>query len=41
MDYLDPVKVKRHRVLLFTGYIFVTVAIVITSLILAQQANNC
>lgn len=38
MDYLDPKKIKRHRLLLFTGYLFIAVAIVMTSLVLVYQA---
>lgn len=38
MDYLDPKKEQRHRIILFTGYILVAVAIVIATLILLYQA---
>ncbi len=34
MDYLDPQKQFRHRIILFVGYIFVAVAITIATLIL-------
>jgi hypothetical protein len=40
MDYLDPKKMKQHRTLLFTGYILVSFAIVMTGLILLQQATK-
>ena len=38
MDYLDPKKEARHRVLLFTGYAFIAVAIGLTSMVLLYQA---
>lgn len=38
MDYLDPKKEARHRILLFVGYILVGVAIVIGTLVLLYQA---
>lgn len=38
MDYLDPKKQSRHRLVLFVGYLFVGVAIVIASLVLLYQA---
>lgn len=38
MEYLDPKKQARHRILLFTGYIFIAVAIVIATLVLVYQA---
>jgi hypothetical protein len=38
MDYLDPKKEARHRVLLFVGYILIGVAILIGTLVLLYQA---
>lgn len=38
MDYLDPKKQARHRVILFTGYIFIGVAVAISTLILVYFA---
>lgn len=38
MDYLDPKKQFRHRIILFVGYILIAVAIVIAALILLYQA---
>lgn len=38
MDYLDPKKQARHHIILFTGYILIAIAIVITTLILVYQA---
>lgn len=40
MDYLDPAKQARHRIILFTGYILITIAIVTGALILANQASG-
>jgi hypothetical protein len=40
MDYLDPKKQQRHRILLFTGYILIGVAILISVLILKYLANG-
>jgi hypothetical protein len=38
MDYLDPKKQFRHRVILFVGYVCVAIAIVIAALVLLYQA---
>lgn len=38
MDYLDPHKELRHRIILGVGYVLVAVAIVIATLILLYQA---
>ena len=38
MDYLDPKKQSRHRVILLVGYCVIAVAIAITTLILVYQA---
>jgi hypothetical protein len=38
MDYLDPQKDFRQRVVLFTGYVLVAVAIAMTTLVLLQLA---
>jgi hypothetical protein len=38
MDYLDLKKDQRHRIVLFTGYILITVAIAIATLILVYNA---
>lgn len=38
MEYLDPQKEMRHRIVLFTGYICIGVAIVIATLVLVYQA---
>jgi hypothetical protein len=38
MDYLDPKKQIRHRIILLIGYVFVAVAIVIATFILLYQA---
>jgi hypothetical protein len=40
MDYVDPEKMKQHRILLFVGYILVSVAIVIAALVLFYQASG-
>lgn len=40
MDFLDPQKMARHRLILFAGYILITIAIVITSLILFKIAGS-
>lgn len=38
MDYLDPKKEARHRIVLFTGYILIAIAIAIATIILLYQA---
>lgn len=38
MDYLDPKKELKHRITLMIGYVLVTVAIVIATLVLLYQA---
>ncbi len=38
MDYLDPRTEIRHRIILFTGYVLIAVAIVTTSLVMLYQA---
>ncbi len=38
MDYLNPKKQARHRVILFTGYVLIAIAIVITAVVLLYQA---
>ena len=38
MDYLDPKKQRRHRILLITGYIFIAIAIFITTIVLLYEA---
>ena len=38
MDYLDPKKEARHRIVLFTGYACIAVAIGLTSMVLLYQA---
>ena len=38
MDYLDPKKQVRHRIILLVGYCVIAVAIVITTMILLYQA---
>ena len=38
MDYLDTKKEARHRIVLFTGYVFIAVAIGLTSMVLLYQA---
>lgn len=38
MDYLDPKKQFRHKIILLTGYILIGVAIVIGTLVLVYQA---
>lgn len=40
MDYLDPAKQARHRVILLVGYVLITVGIVIGALILVNQASG-
>jgi hypothetical protein len=40
MDYLDPRKELKNRVLLMVGYVLVAVAIATTALILLQQASG-
>lgn len=38
MDYLDPKKQSRHRIIMLVGYVVITVAIVIAAIILMYQA---
>jgi len=38
MEYLDPKKELRHRLVLFTGYICIAIAIVTAALVLVYQA---
>lgn len=38
MDYLDPKKEQRHRLLLFVGYASIAVAIAMTTMVLLYQA---
>lgn len=38
MDFLDPAKQARHRIILWVGYVLISVAIVIGALILLYQA---
>lgn len=38
MDYLDPAKRRRHSVLLGIGYVCITVAVLITAVVLLYQA---
>ncbi len=38
MDYLDPKKQFRHKILLFVGYVLIGIAIVIGTLVLLYQA---
>ena len=38
MDYLDPQKQFRHRIILLTGYVFIALAIIIGTLILLYEA---
>ena len=38
MDYLDPQKQFRHRIILFTGYLLMAVAIVVSAVVLLNQA---
>lgn len=40
MDFVDPAKMHRHRILLFVGYMLVSVAIVIAALVLLYQAGG-
>ncbi|MDB5185312.1 MAG: hypothetical protein JWN38_1120 [Candidatus Saccharibacteria bacterium] len=40
MDYLDPKKHRRHTILLLTGYILITIAIIIGTTVLVYQANG-
>lgn len=38
MDYLDTKKEMRHRIILFTGYICIAIAIALTAIVLLYQA---
>ncbi len=38
MDYLDPKKQLRHRIILLVGYVFVAIAIAIATMVLLYQA---
>ena len=38
MNYLDPAKQARHRVILFVGYILIAIGIFIATVILLNQA---
>lgn len=38
MDYLDPKKQARHRIILLTGYLFIGVAVAISTLVLVYFA---
>lgn len=38
MDYLDTKKEMRHRIVLFTGYICIAIAIALTAIVLLYQA---
>jgi hypothetical protein len=38
MEFLDPAKQTRHRVILWVGYVFVAIGIVIATLVLLYQA---
>jgi hypothetical protein len=40
MDFLDPKKTRRHNILLYTGYIFIGIAIIISTMVLLYQANG-
>ena len=40
MDFLDPKKQRRHAILLYTGYIFIGIAVVISTMVLLYQANG-
>jgi hypothetical protein len=40
MDFLDPKKLRRHAILLFSGYFLIGVAIVIATIVLVYQANG-
>lgn len=40
MDYLDTKKEKRHSIVLFTGYIGIAIAIVLTAMVLLYQAHG-
>ena len=38
MEFLDPAKQTRHRIILWVGYVLVAVGIVIATLVLLYQA---
>ncbi len=40
MDFLDAKKLRRHAILLYTGYVLIGIAILISSLVLVYQANG-
>lgn len=40
MDFLDPKKQRRHTVLLYTGYILIAIAVIISTVVLVYQANG-
>lgn len=40
MDFLDPKKTRRHNILLYTGYVFIGIAIIISTMVLLYQANG-
>ncbi len=40
MDFLDPKKTRRHNILLYTGYVLIGIAIIISTLVLLYQASG-
>lgn len=40
MDFLDPKKTRRHSILLYTGYVLIGIAIIISTLVLLYQASG-
>lgn len=40
MDFLDPKKTRRHNILLYTGYVLIGIAIVISTMVLLYQASG-
>lgn len=40
MDFLDPQKTRRHNILLYTGYVLIGIAIIISTMVLLYQASG-
>lgn len=40
MDFLDTKKMRRHALLLYTGYVFIGVAVLFSAIVLVYQANG-
>lgn len=40
MDFLDPKKQRRHAIMLYTGYVFIGIAVLISTMVLLYQASG-